>query len=47
MPETKYVVMQRGYQEEQVVYGPTADKAAADKVASEHAARHVVERKEK
>lgn len=47
MPESKYIVVQKGYEEEQLIYGPTKDKAAADKVAGEHAARRVIERKEK
>jgi hypothetical protein len=45
MASAQYVVVQEGYEGERVVYGPTSDKAAADKVASEHAARKVVERK--
>jgi hypothetical protein len=47
MSESKYIVVQKGYDEEQLVYGPTRDKAAAEKVAGEHAARRVIERKDK
>jgi hypothetical protein len=47
MPNAKYVVVEQGYSGERLVFGPTTDKAAADKVAGEHAARRVIERKEK
>lgn len=47
MAASKFVVVEQGYSGERVVYGPTSDKASADKVASEHAARRVIERKEK
>lgn len=45
MASAKYVVVEKGYDDERVVYGPTSDKAAADKVAAEHAARVVKESK--
>jgi hypothetical protein len=47
VPSAKYVVVEQGYSGEQLVYGPTSDKASAEKVASEHAARRVIERKDK
>lgn len=47
MAAAKYIVVEQGYGGERVVYGPTSDKPSADKVASEHAARRVIERKEK
>ena len=45
MGSVQYVVVEKGYDDERVVFGPTSDKAAADKVASEHAARKVKEAK--
>jgi hypothetical protein len=50
MPESKYIVVQGGYEGEHIVFGPrsgTEGKAACEKVAAEHAARRVIERKEK
>lgn len=49
MPEsaTKYVVVERDFSNERVIYGPTRDKDAADKVAAQHAARRVVASKER
>jgi hypothetical protein len=45
MAGEKYVVVEQGYQNQQVVFR-TDDKAAADRVASQHAARRVIESKE-
>ena len=49
MPESavKYVVVERDYSTERVVYGPTRDKDAAEKVAAQHAARRIVQSKER
>jgi hypothetical protein len=47
MADSKYIVVEKGFSGERVVYGPTSDKSSADKVANEHAARRVIERKEK
>lgn len=41
--EIKYVVVEQDFQTKRVVYGPTTDKTAADRVASQHAARSVVQ----
>lgn len=40
--QTKYVVVEQDFHAKRVVYGPTLDKALADKVASQHAARTVI-----
>jgi hypothetical protein len=41
----KYVVVEEGFSARRVVYGPTTDKDAADRVASQHAARSVIQSK--
>ncbi len=43
MPTQEWVVVEKSFKSERVVFGPTKDKAACEKVASEHAARRVVE----
>lgn len=45
MTTTEWVVIEKSFKSERVVYGPTKDKAAAEKVKSEHAARRVEESK--
>jgi hypothetical protein len=45
MPTQEWNVVEKSFKGERIIYGPTSDKAAAQKVADQHAARRVVEAK--